>query len=185
MMRHESKCNELPESRRYVTILLDEMKVKEDIIYDKHSGNIIGFCNLGDLNDDLLKVERDTDAHPPVAKQILAVMVRGIFFKFDFPLAHFSTEGISADLLFPIVWEGIAAIESTGLKVIAVTADGASPNRKFFRMHKTSKDCCIYKTKNVYAPDDRDIFFSPIHHISLRRLETVYLIPVIRAQVGS
>lgn len=27
-----------------------------------------------------MKAERDIDAHPPVAKQILAVMVRGIFF---------------------------------------------------------------------------------------------------------
>ena len=109
MMRHESNCNELSESRRYVTIVLDEMKIKEDIVFDKHSGNIIGFCNLGSINDDLLKAERDADAHPPVSKQILAVMVRGIFFKFDFPLAHFSTEGITADLLFPIVWEGIGA----------------------------------------------------------------------------
>ncbi len=36
-MRHESKCDELSENRRYVAILLDEMK---------HSGDIIGFCNL-------------------------------------------------------------------------------------------------------------------------------------------
>lgn len=90
MMRHESKCSELPESRRYVSILLDEMKVKEDIVYDKFSGDIIGFCNLGQINDDLMKAERDADVHPPVAKQILAIMVRGIFFKFDFPLAHFN-----------------------------------------------------------------------------------------------
>ena len=131
MMRQESKCDELPEAKRYVTILLDEMKVKEDIVYDKFTGNMIGFCNLGTINDELLQLENTTDIHPPVAKQILAIMIRGVFFKFDFPLAHFSTEGVTADLLFPIVWEGIRVVESTGLKVIAVTADGASPNRKF------------------------------------------------------
>ena len=131
MMRQESKCDELPEGRRYVTMILDEMKVKEDIVYDKHSGDIIGFCNLGTLNDELLQFEYNTSIHPPVAKQILAVMIRGLFFKLDFPLlAHFSTEGVTADLLFPILWEGIRIVESTGLKVIAVTADGASPNRK-------------------------------------------------------
>ena len=128
-------------------------------MYDKYSGNMIGFCNLGSVNDDLMKAEREEDTHPPVAKQILAIMVRGIFFKFDFPLAHFSTEGITSDLLFPIVWEGIASVESTGLKVIAITCDGASPNRKFFRMHKSSKDHFVYKTKNVYAPDSRDVYF--------------------------
>ncbi len=31
MMMKESKCDELPDSKKYVTILLDEMKVKEDI----------------------------------------------------------------------------------------------------------------------------------------------------------
>ena len=74
-------------------------------------------------------------------------MIRGIFFKFDFPLAHFSTEGIIANLLFPIVWEGIASAESAGLKVIAITADGASRNRKFFRMHKSSKGRFVYMIK--------------------------------------
>ena len=49
-----SKCEELPECKRYVTLLFDEMKVTEDIVYDNVSGDIIGFCNLGSLNDELL-----------------------------------------------------------------------------------------------------------------------------------
>ena len=169
MMRQESKCDELPEAKRYVTILLDEMKVKEDIVYDKFTGNVIGFCNLGTISDELLQLENTTDIHPPVAKQILAIMIRGVFFKFDFPLAHFSTEGVTADLLFPIVWEGIRVVESTGLKVIAVTADGASPNRKFFKMHDTGD--IVYKTKNVYSSDDRYVYFisDPPHLIKTTR----------------
>lgn len=131
------------------------MKMKEDIVYDKISGDIIGFCNLGSLNDELLQAECDTDAYPPVAKHILAVMIRGLLFKFEFPLAHFSTENITADLLYPIIWEGIRLVESTGLKVIAVTADGASRNRKFFKMHG---DGDVYKTKNIYASDERCVF---------------------------
>ena len=84
MMRYESKCNELPENRRYVMILLDEMKIKEDIVYDKYSGNMIGFCNLGSVNDDLMKAEHEEDTHPPVAKQILAIMIPGIFSNLTF-----------------------------------------------------------------------------------------------------
>ena len=62
-------------------------------------------------------------------------------------------------------------MESTGLKVIAITCDGASPNRKFFRMHKSSKDHFVYKTKNVYAPDSRDVYFfsDPPHLIKTAR----------------
>ena len=171
MMKKESKCEELSDGKRYVTVLLDEMKVKEDIVYDKTTGDVIGFCNLGKINDELLRYEHANDSHPPVAKQILAIMVRGLFFKFDFPLAHFSTVGVTGDTLYPIVWEGIRLIESTGLKVIAITADGASPNRKFFRIHGSSKSNTIYKTKNVYASDDRDVFFfsDPPHLIKTTR----------------
>ena len=171
MMRKESKCVELSDSKRYVSILLDEMKVKEDIVYDKMTGNIIGFCNLGTINDELLQYERGGDVHLPVAKHIFAVMVRGLFFKFDFPLAHFSTEGVTGNLLYPIICEGIRIVASTGLKVIAITADGASPNRKFFRMHGSSKDGVVYKTKNVHASDDRDVYFfsDPPHLIKTTR----------------
>ena len=34
-MMKESKCEGLSDSKRYVMILLDEMKVKKDIVYDK------------------------------------------------------------------------------------------------------------------------------------------------------
>ena len=62
-------------------------------------------------------------------------------------------------------------MESIGLKVLYITADGASHNRTFFRMHKIGSDglksttsdkltpdgkCCYditYRTKNRYAPD--------------------------------
>ena len=73
MMKTETKCEELPECRRYVCLLIDEMKVKEDLIYDKVSGVIIGFCNLGSINDELLRFEQEVDSdshHPPVANHI-------------------------------------------------------------------------------------------------------------------
>ena len=33
----------------------DEMKEKEDIVYDKYNGSIIGFVNIGGINDKLKK----------------------------------------------------------------------------------------------------------------------------------
>ena len=104
-------------------------------MYNKTSGSVIGFTSIGDINDDLLKLEREEDDHYLV-KQVLVLMVRGTMFKLSFPYAHFGTEGITADLLYPIVWEAVRRLE---VKVISVTADGASPNRKFFRMHQNPK----------------------------------------------
>ena len=33
----------------FVTILLDEMKILEDFVRDKHCGKLTGFVDLGDL----------------------------------------------------------------------------------------------------------------------------------------
>jgi len=35
--------------------------------------------------------------------------------------------------LFSIVWEGVRHLENSGFKVIGITADGASSNRKFLK----------------------------------------------------
>ena len=37
-LKQESKVNELPEQQKYCGIVLDEMKVKENLVYDKHTG---------------------------------------------------------------------------------------------------------------------------------------------------
>ena len=89
-------------------------------------------------------------------------MIRGLLFRFEFPLAHFSTEDITADLLYPIIWEGIRLVESMGLKVIAVTADGASPN---------IENGDVYQSNNVYASDERYVYFisDPPHLIKTAR----------------
>ena len=150
----------LPASRRFIALLMDEMKVKEGLVYNKYSGDIIGFTNLGDINDQLLQIEQGGE-QPTVAKHVLVLMVRGIMFKLEFPLAHFGTRDAAGDILFPIVWEAIRHLEARELKVLCITADGASPNRKLFRMHCSKKDpeTFFYKTRNIYSPDNRWLYF--------------------------
>jgi len=46
------------EGNRYVALLLDEVHLKEDLVYDKHSGSLIGFANMGDINDYLINFEK-------------------------------------------------------------------------------------------------------------------------------
>ena len=56
-----------------------------------------------------------------------------------------------ADFIFLIVWKAIETLEKLGFKVLVITADGASANRKFFRMHHNgSKDDICYKTKKIH-----------------------------------
>ena len=45
--------------KRHVVLLLDEMKIKQSLVYDKHDSKIVGFVNLGEVNDQLAKFERE------------------------------------------------------------------------------------------------------------------------------
>lgn len=151
----------LSKSRRFIALLVDKMKVKEGLVYNKHSGEIIGFTNLGDLNDDLLQIEQGGE-QLVVAKHVLVVMVRGIMFKLEFPLAHFGTRDAAGDICSPLFGKLFVVWRLGSLKYcVSHTADGASPNRKFFRMHCSKKDpeTFLYKACNVYSPYNRWLYF--------------------------
>ena len=95
-------------------------------------------------------------------------MIRGIFFKLNFPYAHFPTRGITGDMIFTLVWQAIQQLELIGFKVLCVTADGAiALIAIFFRMNGCGNDL-VYKTKNPYADprENRPLYFmSDVPHL--------------------
>ena len=46
-----AKITSCEDFQKYVVMLMDEMYVKEELVYDKHTG---GFVNLGEINSHLL-----------------------------------------------------------------------------------------------------------------------------------
>lgn len=67
MLQKESNIESIPESKRYVMLVLDEMKIKGSIAYNKHTGQMIGFVNLGDINNTISDIESKiipTSIHP-------------------------------------------------------------------------------------------------------------------------
>ena len=94
---------------------------------------------------------------------------------FKFSPANFATDGISASQMFPLLWKAISICEKSSLKVIAVTCDGASPNRKLFRMHwhLTQDDDMnpgtdvTYCTRNLFSgTENRFLYFiSDVPHL--------------------
>jgi hypothetical protein len=156
---------------KYVVLTLDEMKIKEDLVYNRQTNQVIGFVNLGDTLKQLQELESGrTRTSKDVATHVLQFMVRALGGKLDYPLAHFSTSALSGEQLFSIVWEVIEAVESTGLQVIVITGDGASQNRKLFRLHadpsgSNVSNGIVYKTKNIFAPERDIYFFSDVPHL--------------------
>ena len=106
-------------------MLLDEMHLKEDLVFDKHTGCLTGFCDLGDINTHLLKFESEVEGGKPadqvLAKSMMVFMIRGLFTSLQFPYAQFPCTDISGDLLYEPFWEAVRRVENYGLKVCLYT----------------------------------------------------------------
>ena len=73
-------------------LLLDEIYIREDLIFDKYSGRLIGFSSLGSVSDHLLAYERKLEGDKeelPLAKTMMVFMVKGLFTPLKFPYAQF------------------------------------------------------------------------------------------------
>ena len=47
MLMKAANIESCPTRDKHVLLLLDEMHIKEDLVFDKHSGELIGFVDLG------------------------------------------------------------------------------------------------------------------------------------------
>ena len=41
------------EWKKHIVVLIDEMEITENLVYDKHETKIIGFVDIGDTNNQL------------------------------------------------------------------------------------------------------------------------------------
>ena len=51
MLMDAAEISSCPERNKYVLLLVDEMHIKENLVYDKFSGELVGFSSLGSVND--------------------------------------------------------------------------------------------------------------------------------------
>ena len=85
MMKNSMNFEASSAADRMVGILCDEMKVKSGLVFNKQSGRLVGFVDLGSLNSDLQALEktlsRETGvtAEPPeLAQSMLVLMARRV-----------------------------------------------------------------------------------------------------------
>ena len=78
----------------------DEIKIREDVVFNKSTGEIIGFVDFGEHSLDKrfqeLSKQDSCIRERIVATHMLVVMVWGIYFKMDVPIAQFPTTGLHA-----------------------------------------------------------------------------------------
>ena len=85
---------------RFVVLVIDEMKIRADLVFNKSSGEITGFVDYGEgtlehrFTELQQRCKQQRLADREVATHMLTVMVRGITFHMDLPVAQFATTGI-------------------------------------------------------------------------------------------
>ena len=152
----------------HVILLIDEMYVKADLVYNKTASVLIGFIDLGNINN--LLHESASSEWRPIAKTVAVFMVQRVFSDFEFPYAVFPAVSLSGSDLYPLMWEAIGRLTINGFHIHAVTADGAKPNQKLFRLHDP-KSKLPFKVENVFSPERHPIYFisDPPHLIKTIR----------------
>ncbi len=59
---------------KYVAIIMDEMKIQSNLVFDKNSGDLVGFIDLGDPMTDYANLQEDDT----IATHALAFLARGL-----------------------------------------------------------------------------------------------------------
>ena len=132
------------------------MKIQEDLVWDKNTGELIGYVDLGDAELTYTTMKNAGT----IASHILVFLICGIVNPIKFSLANFATSNALSTQLFPHFWDAVAILEDRcGLKVMAVTSDGASANRSMYKM--------LCKMNNVeHINTDVDVGYRVLNHFA-------------------
>ena len=167
----EMGISQMTEFQKKVALIWDEMKVKAGLVMDRNSGKVVGFSSLGDFNEELLELSQlatDSPLEPKVASHIIVFMLRGIMSNHNLPFLWFPCNGFAAHQLWGPVWQATSVLEDIGLQLRAWVCDGASPNRKFFRIHQRVGGQYMgatYYTTNLCDPSRKIYFICDVPHL--------------------
>lgn len=149
------------------------MKIKSNLVYQKSTGRLIGFTEIGEVNDELeafnsavseMNVNDQCDTGRNFATHVLVFIARGIFLNLAYPFRYFSTIGATATQLYPCWMEANRVLTSINLDVRALISDGACTNRKFYDIIKENTNNMFYAI-NPHKPERRIYLFSDVPHL--------------------
>ena len=104
-----AKC----EPREMCTLLvLDEVHIREDLVYDKLSGALVDFANLGDINNQSLL---ESPLCEPMARTMMVFMVRCLFSKLQFLYVKFPCAQLTGVLLLTLYERLYTELRECGL----------------------------------------------------------------------
>ena len=89
---NELKIKNFSDNEKFFVILIEEMKIHSNLVWDKHTGEPIGYVDLGDTELNYATLEKTDNK----STHILAFLICIIVNPFKFSPANFATSGASA-----------------------------------------------------------------------------------------
>ena len=159
--------NQKDDLAKYGVLLFDEMYIKQGLVFEKSTGALFGFTDLGDVGNQLdefvQSFKSDNQSLPrPLAKAMLVFMVKGLFNNISLPYAQFPVNSVKGGDIFPLLWKALGRLERLGYVVLGITCDGCSSNRRLFALHRQLEQPAselVYKTVNIFSNVKREVFF--------------------------
>ena len=75
-------------------LVFDEVHIRADLVFDKHEGSLLGFVNLGEVNNHLMRFQGEVvgeeEELKQLAKSMVVFMVQALFYDFNFPYVQFA-----------------------------------------------------------------------------------------------
>ena len=138
------RCSSPSNASHIGALAFDEVKIKEGLVFDPSTWELVGFVDVGDDSDTLEFISTSSSTPKPtkenIATHVLQFFFKGLFTKFDYPCAYFLTKNITAGKLNKIFWQGVSLLDSFGFETIMSICDGASENRAFIKMNNNYLD---------------------------------------------
>lgn len=136
----------VPPKAKYGFLAFDEIKVEEGLVYDPHSGLLIGkYCHNHSTFYNILFVWKyflyvisyditilllgGTEGE--IGTHVLQFFWSSLFYGFSYPLAYFVTWTADTEDLSAHFWKGVCLLDEAKLEVLAAIFDGSPANRRF------------------------------------------------------
>ena len=103
----QEKAISLTGIQRYVVVVMDEMKIQSNLVFDKHSADLIGFVDLEDPMTNYASLG-DGDI---MATHALAFLVRGMCSDLKHVIAYYFTENVTSYQLMSLFWKVVGVLE--------------------------------------------------------------------------
>lgn len=165
-------------SKTYHVLLLDEIDISNNLVYQKSNGELIGYVKLSDIKSEMDQLE----AYISVGKAItfspkpysfLVYIIKGLSFGMRELVGLLDASTVSKETVHDMTWNMIGNLEEKGIKVVAVVSSGSPKTKAFFDLHTP---CVKLDSGHVFSTNNLKAKGRLIHFL----LDASYLLKEIR-----